>query len=108
PAAGPADRLFFHYLRGDFAAAAADLEDLEPGIASPQQRRALLSLRAQILWSLGEPKRARAVVDYLLAALGPPGRRIEETPAGPVVTPDPDPRQLWARYLAARTTGAAP
>ncbi len=104
----PEDRLFFDYLRGDFRAAAADLEALEPRITAADQRFGLLSLRAQILWWLGERARARAVVDYLLATEGAPIRRIEETPAGPVLTADPDPRQTWARYLAARTTEGAP
>jgi hypothetical protein len=103
------DRLFFDYLRGDFRAAAADLQALEPQITAPDQRASLLSLRAQVLWSLGERMRARAVIDYLIATEGAPIRRFEETPAGPVVTADPDPRQTWARYLAARTTeGASP
>jgi hypothetical protein len=68
----------------------------------------LLSVRAQILWLLGERTRARAVVDYLLSIEGAPIRRIEQTPAGAVLTADPDPRQVWARYLAARTTEGAP
>jgi hypothetical protein len=102
------DRLFFGYLRGDFAAAAADLEALEPQITSPDQRLALLSLRAQVLWSLGATTRARGVVDYLLSTEGRPIRRVEDTPLGPVVTTDPDPRQTWVRYLAARTAEGAP
>ena len=103
----PEDRLFFDYLRGDFRAAAADLEALEPRITAADQRLGLLSVRAQILGLLGERARARAIVDYLVATEGAPIRRIEETPAGLVLTADPDPRQTWARYLAARTTEAA-
>src|SRR5262249_7390846 len=103
------DRLFFDYLRGDFRAAAADLQALEPQITAPHQRAGLLSLRAQVLWSLGERMGARAVVDYLIATEGARIHRIEATPAGLVLTADPDPRQTWARSLAARTTeGAAP
>src|SRR5262249_17502598 len=50
----PEDRLFFDYLRGDYRAAAADLEALEPQITAADQRLGLLSVRAQILWLLGE------------------------------------------------------
>ena len=50
PAAGSAEteaRLFFDYLHGDFAAAAADLEKLDPLLSSPNERLSLLSLRAK-------------------------------------------------------------
>jgi Tol biopolymer transport system component len=102
PATTPEDRLFFNYLRGDFAAAASDLGAVEPRIVAPQQRLSLLSLQAQILYSKGDTTGARAIVDYLISAEGGPIHRIEETPLGRVLTAEPDPGQIWARYLASR------
>ncbi len=104
----PEDRLFFDYLRGDFAAADADLDALEPRVMTAQQRLALLSLRTQILWSKGEPARARAVADYLVKSEGRPIHRFEDTPLGPVLTPEPDAGQRWARYLSSRANAREP
>jgi hypothetical protein len=101
------DRLFFDYLRGDFESAAADLEVLAPRITSPRHRLALLSLRAQVFWSLGATNQAKAVVNYLQTTEGRPIRRVEDTLLGPVVTNDPDPRQTWLRYLSERIAEAA-
>jgi Tol biopolymer transport system component len=111
PATTPEDRLFFDYLRGDFAAAATDINAVEPRVAAPPQRLSLLSLQAQILYSKGNPLRARAIADYLISAEGGPIRRVEETPAGIVMTTEPDSGQIWARYLSARISanpGTAP
>jgi hypothetical protein len=68
----------------------------------------LLSLRAQILLCRGDSLRARAVADYLLQAEGGPTHRIEETPLGPVLTPEVDPRRSWARYLISRIVANEP
>ena len=102
PATTPEDRLFFNYLRGDFAAAASDIGAVEPHVVEPQQRLSLLSLRAQVLYSKGETTRARAIGDYLISAAGGPIHRVEETPLGPVLTTEPDSGQTWARYLSSR------
>jgi hypothetical protein len=102
----PEDRLFFDYLRGDFAAAEADLDALDPTVAVDQHRLALLSLRAQVLLSKGETIRAQAVADYLIRAEGGPVERFEETPLGPVLTREPG--QTWARYLSSRANGHEP
>ena len=102
------DRLFFDYLRGDFDAAGADLDALEPQVVAARQRLALLSLRAQILLSKGDALRARAVADYLIKAEGGPIHRIEDTPLGPVLTAEPDAGQSWARYLYSRTNSKEP
>ena len=98
----PEDRLFFDYLRGDFSAAAADLEAMEPQLVSPAHRLSSLTLRGQILWSQGEQTRARAIVDYLLLAEGGELQRVEETPLGLFLTREASPRQAWARYLSVR------
>ena len=108
PATTPEDRLFFDYLRGDFAAAASDLGAVEPRVAAPEQRLSLLSLRAQILYSKGDTTRARAIVDYLIEAEGGPIHRVEETPMGPVLTTEPDSGQIWARYLSSRIGARRP
>jgi hypothetical protein len=95
-------RLFFSYLQGDFKAAAAELDSLDGQFADSEKRLALLSLRAQILWSAGRQAEARAVAAYLLSNVGFDTRRIEETPLGLVVTTEVSPGQAWARYLSAR------
>jgi Tol biopolymer transport system component len=104
PEADREDRLFFDYLRGDFVAATADLEALEPRLATREQRLAVLSLRAQVLWAQGETTRAREVAGYLLEAVGGPVHRVEETPLGRSLVPESGSGRTWARYLAARTS----
>ncbi len=102
-AEGAADleaRLFFDFLHARFRDAESDLDALEPQITSPEDRLALLSLRAQILWVQGQRDRARSVIDYLLNVEGTSTERIEETPLGPVVTKELSPSQAWARYLS--------
>src|SRR6185312_7521965 len=96
------DRFFFDYFRGDYAAATADLEGLEPQATTPEQRLVLLGLRAQILWAQGDTDRAREVADYLLVAVGRPVHRVEETPIGRTLVPESGSGRTWARYLAAR------
>ena len=95
-------RLFFHYLRGDYQAAAVDLDDLEPSVFTPVERLALLSVRAQLLWLRGEKSEARAVIDYLASCEEPNRRLVEETPLGLVFSPYISSQQAWARYLSAR------
>jgi dipeptidyl aminopeptidase/acylaminoacyl peptidase len=104
----PEDRLFFNYLRGHFASALVDLDALEDQISSPDQRLALLSVRAQLLWFEAESLRAREIVGYLRSTVGGPISRVEVTPLGLSLTPDPHPRQTWVRYLSARITEGAP
>jgi Tol biopolymer transport system component len=99
-------RLFFNYLRGDFVAAAADLESLEAAFDSPHDRLCLLALRGQILWARGERPEALAVVAYLLSSGEPNRQLVEETPFGRVVSPYVSPTQAWARYLWARALDA--
>jgi hypothetical protein len=105
PGAGSCDaqaRLFFDYLRGEYGAAAADLEHLAPFLSSAQERLSLLSLRAQILWARGERAEALAVIDYLVSSGEPNRRSVEETPLGLVFSPYITPNQAWARYLSAQ------
>ena len=97
-------RLFFHYLHGDYQAAAADLENLELSVSAARDRLSLLSVRAQLLWLRGEKSEARAVIDYLAACEGPNRHVVEETPLGLVFTPHVSSQQAWARYLSARAT----
>ncbi len=95
-------RLFFHYLRGDYQAAATDLEQFDPSVSAPRERLALLSLRAQLLWLRGEKSEARAVIDYLASCAEPNRRLVEDTPLGLVFTPYISSEQAWARYMSAR------
>ncbi len=95
-------RLFFHYLRGDYQSAAADLEDLEPSVSTPRERLAILSVRAQLLWLRGEKSESRAVIDYVASCAEPNRRLVEDTPLGLVFTPYGSSQQAWARYMSAR------
>jgi Tol biopolymer transport system component len=99
-------RFFFNYVRGEFVAAAHDLETLEACFDSPHDRLCLLSLRAQILWARGERSEALAVIAYLLSSGEPNRQLVEETPFGLVFSPVMIPTQAWARYLSARAADA--
>ncbi len=99
-------RIFFDYLRGEFLAAAAELEVLEATFDSPHDRLCLLSLRAQILWARGERAEALAVAGYLLLCGDSNRQLVEETPFGLVFSPLVSPTQAWARYLSARAADA--
>ena len=72
------DRLFFDYLRADYAAATADVEALEARTDSRGRRLALLGLRAQILWAQGETERAGHGADDMVAVI----RAIEQRTDG--------------------------
>jgi Tol biopolymer transport system component len=100
-------RLFFHYLRGDYQAAAADLENLEPSASTPRERLSLLSVRAQLLWLRGEKSEAGAVIDYLASCEEPNRRLVEDTPLGLVFAPIISSQQAWSRYMAARVADQA-
>ncbi len=86
----------------------ADLDALEPRLASAGRRLAILSLRAQILWGQGEVERAREVATYLVEASGGPVHRLEETPMGRTLEPEPGSGRPWARYLASRASQPTP
>ena len=105
--ATPEDRLFFNYLRGDYAAASLDFASVEPRVNTPEERLSLLSLHAQILYSRGDTWRAQAMADYLVSAEGRPIYRVDDTPMGPVLTKETAPGQSWARYLSARVNTKA-
>jgi hypothetical protein len=100
-------RLFFSYLADDFATAATCLDAIQPLLTEPADRFALLSVRAQILWSRGDPQRAKAIVDYLQTIAGTSTRNVEDTPAGPAISEEPDPRGTWARYVASHAAEMA-
>jgi hypothetical protein len=101
PMAGEEElRFFFDALRGDHAAAEADLGILESRATSPDTRLRILGLRAQELAASGQMDRAMPIVDYLVKSQGARARVVEETPAGPVVTGSDDATSTWPRYLA--------
>lgn len=102
------DRLFFDYLRGDYPAATAALEALEARTESRDRRLAMLSLRAQILWSQGDTDGAREVAGYLVEASGGSVYRVEETPEGRRLIPEGGSSREWARYLAQRVRQPRP
>ncbi len=101
-------RLFFDYLRGNYKDAEADLDVLASRAATPDLRFRLLALRAQVLHARDMTHQARAVIDYLLKVQGVQTRRVEETPAGMVLTEVADPGRLWTRYLSQRLIDKSP
>ena len=101
-------RLFFDYLRGNYKDAEADLDVLASRAATPDLRFRLLALRAQVLHARDMTHQARAVIDYLLKVQGGQTRRVEETPAGMVLTQVADPGRLWTRYLSQRLIDKSP
>ncbi|MBV8128679.1 MAG: PD40 domain-containing protein [Planctomycetaceae bacterium] len=101
-------RLFFDYLRGNYKDAEADLDVLASRAATPDLRFRLLALRAQVLHAWDMTHQARAIIDYLLKVQGGQTHRVEETPAGMVLTQVADPGRLWTRYLAQRLVDKSP
>jgi hypothetical protein len=95
-------RLFFDYLRRDYAAALKDLDALEARAVTPDHRLRLLSVRAQVFLGLGETERAERTIAYLNKAAPPARKRLEMTPAGPSVEDEPAPGDAWPGYLADR------
>lgn len=96
-------RLFFDYLRGDYAAALRSLELLEARSTSPDHRLRLVSLRAQVFAGQGQDERVERTLEYLQSLEHKTSQRIEMTPAGPVLTLEDSPSRGWADYLALRT-----
>lgn len=92
-------RFFFEYLRGNFAAAASQLEVLESRAATAQMRLKLLGLRAQVLDASGQAELAQTMTDYMLKVQGTRRSVIEPTPAGFTLTRADDPDLSWPRYL---------
>ncbi len=93
-------RLFFAGLRDDPTETLAALDAFESRPTSPDGRLRLLALRAQLGLARGDLESARAAVGYLRKVHpGSPGR-LEQTPAGPVLTADPDPFTGWVDYLS--------
>jgi Tol biopolymer transport system component len=95
-------RLFLDYLRQDYAAALASLDRLEERVSQPDQRLRLLSVRAQILMGKGEHEQSWQTISFLRSLRRGAPLRFEQTPAGPVLTPQPDPGRGWPDYLAGR------
>ncbi len=95
-------RLLFDYLRGDFRAAAADLDALEEQTTDYDQRFSILSIRALIRWGQGDADQARQIIRYLLASTGTSTLHVEDTALGPVFEKIATPAQAWAAFLSGR------
>jgi len=94
-----AARLAFDYLRGDYSAAQADLEAIEAAEPSPERRRKLLGLRAQVFAGMGEFERAQGVLGYLKSIEHARSRRVvEPTSRGPFLTDVTPPDAGWCDY----------
>jgi hypothetical protein len=99
-------RLLFNYLRGNFRAAAGDLELLDRETTDLSQRLSLIYVRAVIRWAQGNHDQARQIIDYLVSNIGTATERFEDTPLGPVVTKVVSPEQAWASFLSAKVAQA--
>ena len=95
-------RLFFDLLREDYPAALASLETVEGVTTSSDRLERLLALRAQIYLGLGDNERAGDAIAYLRALESRARSRIERTPSGVVLTPEPSELAGWPRYLSLR------
>lgn len=93
-------RLFFDVLREDYPAALASLDALEDRTTDPDDLLQLLTVRAQVFIGLDHADRARDTIDYLLSLEDRATSRLELTPTGLTLTPEPSPTRGWARYLA--------
>ncbi|MGE5755152.1 MAG: biopolymer transporter Tol, partial [Planctomycetaceae bacterium] len=93
-------KLFFDYLREDYAAAYEDLDALEARAVTPDQRLRLLSVRAQVFLGLGRTDRAAQTIAFLNETAPSSRRRLEMTPAGPAMSAEPASGEGWPSYLA--------
>jgi hypothetical protein len=96
-------RLFFDFLREDYRSALASLEALEPLLTTRDQRVRLLGVRAQVFLGLNQTDQARKTIAFLQAIDPGPGRRLEQTSAGPAMTGEIEPTRKWSSYLLERT-----
>ena len=93
-------RLFFDYLREDYGSALSTLADLEADAETPDQRVALMTIRAQILVDQGQFAAARRVIAFLERIEGAPTRQVEWTGLGYKLTEIPQSNAGWPRFLA--------
>ncbi len=98
-------RLFFDYLSENYTPALRALETLEARLESPEQRTALLSVRAQIDLATGHVDRAGETISFLRSLARKPARRIEWDGTGYTLTDVDRERgggRGWPDYLAWR------
>jgi hypothetical protein len=100
-------RLFFDYLSENYSAALTSLETLEERVESPDQRRRLLNIRAQIFIAQGKIDRAEKTIAFLRGLERKPASRIEWNGVGYTLTelePYPGQGAGWPDYLAWRAS----
>jgi hypothetical protein len=95
-------RLYFDYLAGRYDEARAGLERVAARATSADHRLRLLGLRAQILLGRRDFNRAGSIIAYILDETKRNVTRLEETPAGFVLTPERDTQADWPEYLERR------
>ena len=95
-------RLFFDYLREDYAAALESLEALEARADTPQDRARLQVIRVQIFLNRGEIERARKAIAYLKDREPGPTRRLEWAGGNYQISEEPTTGRGWPDYLALR------
>ena len=99
-------RLYFAYLRNDFATATTALEEMESTVVTRDLRLRLMGLRAQIDIAKGDVASARPTVEYLQTILRPKIFRYESTLTGPVLTIEERGQTDWPKGLASRLATA--
>lgn len=106
--------LLFTYLahdpdrpRAHYEAASEALAASQAGDPDPDRQRRLLLIGAQIALGLGETDRVEAVLDVLGSGRPAGVLEVEETPAGVVFRPLPDPTGAWLAYLGAEARAIA-
>ena len=92
-------RLFFCLLLADYQAALSEIPAFTLAAETTDSRARLLGLRAQIDFGLGNVDKAKAAAEYLRSTTPRAASRIEETPAGLVLTPLPGPSG-WINALS--------
>ena len=100
-------RLFFDYLSENYSAALTSLEILEDRLDSPDLRKRLLSVRAQIFIAQGKVDQAERTITFLRGLERKPATRIEWDGAGYVLAssePNPGQGPGWPDYLAWRAS----
>ena len=100
-------RLFFDYLSENYSAALTSLETLEERVDSPDLRKRLLGVRAQIFIAQGKIDQAGNTIAYLKRLERKPAPRIEWNGGGYTMTEverPPGQGSGWPDYLAWRAS----
>ncbi|MFO0959664.1 MAG: hypothetical protein U0800_19885 [Isosphaeraceae bacterium] len=91
-------RFLLGFLRKDYDACLAELDALEPTVASGDDRLRILAVRAQLLAAQGDTTRASALLDYMRDRFDRPRLRIEDDGQTARLVDEPDSQPPWMAY----------